>query len=58
MVEKKKQPLTITHEGKPVVQIVPYTKSVQSVLAELKGSVISYKDPTEPVGLDLWEALK
>lgn len=58
MVEKKKQPLTITHEGKPVVQIVPYTKSVKSVLAELKGSVISYKDPTEPVGLDLWEALK
>lgn len=58
LVEKSKQPLTITHEGKPVVQIVPYAKSVKSILAQLRGSVISYKDPTEPVGLDHWEALK
>lgn len=58
MVEKSKLPLTITHEGKPVVQVIPYVRSAKSILDELRGSVISYKDPTEPVGLDLWEALK
>lgn len=58
MVEKSKQPLTITHGGKPVVQVIPYMKKDDSALARLRGSVISYKDPFEPVGLDDWEALK
>ena len=64
MVEQNKQPLTITHAGKPVVQIVPYKKTmkdartVEEARARLKGSVLSYIDPMEPVGLDDWEALK
>lgn len=64
MVEKNKQPLTITHGGKPVVQVVPYKKSMMGVRtaeearARLKGSVLSYIDPFEPVGLEDWEALK
>lgn len=55
-VENKKQPLIITHGGKPVVKIVPY-QQVQT-LESLRGSVIYYKDPTEPVGEEDWEALK
>ena len=58
MVEKSKQSLTITHEGKPVVQVIPYTKKDDSALARLRGSVISYTKPFEPVGLEDWEALK
>lgn len=55
-VEKKKQPLIITHVGKPVVKIIPY-KDVQ-VLNSLLNTVVYYKDPTEPVGENIWEALK
>ncbi len=58
MVELLKQPVTITHAGKPVVQVIPYKKQVRDARAILRGSVISYKDPNEPVGLEDWEALK
>ena len=55
-VEKEKQPLIITHAGKPVVEVIPYKKP--SKLESLRGTLKFYKDPTEPVGLDDWEALK
>ena len=45
-VENKKQPLIITHVGKPVVKIVPY-KDIGK-LNYLRNSVVYYKDPTEP----------
>lgn len=55
-VEKKKQPLVITHAGKPVVQIVPYKQKV--LLDSLRGTVLRYDEPTEPVGVKDWKALK
>lgn len=55
-VEKKKQPLIITHVGKPVVKIVPY-KDVAK-LKFLHNSVLYYKNPRQPVSKDSWEALK
>lgn len=58
LVEKNRKPLIITHLGKPVVQVVPYKKKVSVARAILRGSVISYKDPDKPVGLEEWEALK
>ena len=58
-VEKKKKPLVVTHEGKPVVKIIPYKEETEDqILAKLRGSVIFYKDPTEPVGEDGWEVLE
>lgn len=57
-VEKDKNPLIVTHEGRPVVKITPYSDSNQEILDSLKNSVISYLDPSEPVGLEDWEALK
>ena len=58
-VEKKKKTLIITHGGKPVVEIVPYKeKKDEDILKSLRGSLIFYKDPTEPVGVEDWEALK
>ena len=58
-VEEKKKTLTITHKGKPVVKVEPFmTKSDEDILKKLKGSVTYYKDPTKPVGLSDWEALK
>jgi len=49
LVEKERKPLLITHNGKPVVQIVPYTQNPQRILKELRGSVIVYREPTNPV---------
>ena len=52
-VEKKKQTFIVTHDGKPVAKIVPYKE--KSVFQSLKNSVLSYKDPTKPVGEKDWE---
>lgn len=59
-VENNKQPIIITHAGKPVVKVIPYTeKSEQEVILQsLRGTVLKYEDPTEAVGLEDWEALK
>ncbi len=61
-VEKSKTPLVITHEGKPVVEVIPYKEKQQSdqeaILKSLRGTLVFYKDPTEPVGLEDWEVLK
>jgi prevent-host-death family protein len=56
-VEKEKKPLVITHEGKPVLKVSPYKQDPQQVLQSLKGSVISYVNPTQPVGENDWEIL-
>lgn len=55
-VEKKKQPIVITHVGKPVVTIIPYKE--KDALKALRNSVVYYKNPTEPVGKNIWEASK
>lgn len=57
-VQKQKHPLTITHAGKPVVQIVPYSENQDAVLQSLRGTVVSYKEPTKPIAKEEWEALK
>ena len=54
-VEQNKEPLIVTHWGKPVAKVVPYKEDSDAILASLRNSVISYKDPLEPVGED-WEA--
>lgn len=55
-VEKKKSAVVITHAGKPVVKVIPYQD--KSLRDSLRGSVISYEDPTEPVGEGDWEVLR
>ncbi|MDH5533801.1 MAG: type II toxin-antitoxin system Phd/YefM family antitoxin [Candidatus Pacebacteria bacterium] len=58
MVEKSKKPLIITHDGKPTIKISAYSEDTDSDLAQLKSSVVSYIQPTKPVGTDEWEALQ
>jgi len=58
-VESKKITLTITHFGKPIAKIVPYNTQVRANREVLRTSVISYKDPFEPVVKDKeWGVLK
>lgn len=57
-VELTGEELVITDHGRPVVKIVPYPGAGPDPLEELRHSVIRYDAPTEPVGLEDWEALR
>jgi prevent-host-death family protein len=62
-VEQTGQELIISDRGKPVLKIVPYREDDARALAakgrqRLKGSLLNYEDPYEPVGLEDWDALK
>ena len=57
-VERTGHELIITDHGKPVLKVVPYADDPQAALAELRGSVKRYDDPTEPVGLEDWDTLE
>ena len=57
-VERTRKDLVITDRGKPVLKISAYSQDPGEALEALRGSVLQYDDPTEPVGLEDWDALK
>ena len=57
-VQETRQPLVITDNGVPVLKIVTYTEDPDELLAALRGSVLDYEAPLEPVGENDWEALE
>jgi prevent-host-death family protein len=58
MVEKSRKPIIITDHGKPVLKVVPFSADPMEILKELRGTLVEYKAPTEPVGVNDWNALK
>jgi len=56
-VQDTGEEVIITDRGQPVLKIVPYLESPTDALKKLRNSVIRYKYPLEPVGLEDWEAL-
>jgi prevent-host-death family protein len=56
-VEETGEPLIITDRGRPVVRIEPYAPSGE-IRERLRGCVIRYDEPTEPVGESDWEAAR
>jgi prevent-host-death family protein len=57
-VETTGEPLVITDHGKPALEIRKIAKDDRDPLEILRGSVLRYDDPFEPVGVEDWEALK
>lgn len=57
-VERTGGEIVITDHGRPVVKILPYSQDSAEALKALRGSVLRYDDPCEPVGLEDWEALR
>jgi prevent-host-death family protein len=57
-VERTGQDLVITDKGKPVLRVTPFVDDPEQLLRSLRGSVIQFEDPTDPVGLGDWEALR
>ena len=58
LVEQKRQEILITDHGRPVVRIAPVEEAEESELEALRGLVVKYVDPFEPVGVDDWEAAR
>ena len=54
-IEKTGEEYVVTDHGKPVLKISRYHEKPDQLLAELKGSVLKYENPDEPVGLDEWD---
>jgi prevent-host-death family protein len=58
-VEHGNQPIIVTDMGNPVIHIMPYKKAPQKTyLYDLRGTLLKYERPLDPVGLEDWEALK
>ncbi|MEW6087104.1 MAG: type II toxin-antitoxin system Phd/YefM family antitoxin [bacterium] len=57
-IEKNDEELIITDHGRPVLKIVPFKPEPEAAMRLLKNSVKKFDKPTEPVGIDEWEALK
>jgi prevent-host-death family protein len=52
------QSLVILDRGRPVLRVVPYRGEAEEVLRILRGSVRRYEEPTKPVAIEEWEALR
>lgn len=57
-IEQSGEPLIITDHGRPALEIRPYKKVAKDPLEQLRGSVLHYERPTDPVAADEWEALQ
>jgi len=56
-VEQRSEELVITDHGRPVARVVPFAADVEGMLAPFRGTLIAYREPTEPVGEGDWNAL-
>ena len=57
-VEQTGTEIIITDRGKPVLKLVPYSEKPEKWLKSLRGSVLRYKAPTDPVSGEDWETTR
>lgn len=57
-IEVSGESLIITDHGKPSLEIRKLATEKSDPFERLRGSVLRYDDPFEPVGVKDWEALK
>ena len=55
LVQEQRETIVITDRGAPVLKIVPFEEEDDPDLAALRGTLVSYEEPLEPVG-EHWEA--
>lgn len=58
-VEASGEPLVVTDHGQPTLEVRPYRPAVSTAdpLEQLRGSVLRFDEPFEPVGENDWDAL-
>lgn len=57
-VESSGDPVIITDHGRPTLEVRVYAEPKRDPRAFLRGTVLRYDDPFEPVGPEDWDALK
>lgn len=57
-VEASGEPVIVTDHGEPKLEVRPYRPTIRPPLEVLKGSVLRYDQPTEPIGEADWATLK
>jgi antitoxin (DNA-binding transcriptional repressor) of toxin-antitoxin stability system len=57
-IEASGESVIVTDHGKPALEVRPYRASERNPLDVLRGSVVRYDNPTDPVAEDDWEALQ
>lgn len=57
-VEATGEPLVITDNGKATLEIRRINSAKYDPREALRGSLLRYDDPFEPVGVEDWDALK
>lgn len=57
-VEASGQSVVVTDHGKPTLEVRPYRDAERSPLDILRGSVVRYDNPTDPIGAEDWEAAR
>ena len=55
-VEASGESVIVTDHGKPVLEVRPYRIIERNPLDVLRGSVVRYENPTDPVAEGDWEA--
>ncbi|CAN7343256.1 type II toxin-antitoxin system Phd/YefM family antitoxin [Phyllobacterium sp. LjRoot231] len=55
-VESSGESLVVTDHGKPVLEVRPYRAIKRDLLEILRGSVVRYDRPTDPVADNEWDA--
>lgn len=55
-IEASGSSVIVTDHGKPTLEVRPFRGIGRNPLDVLRGSVVSYQNPTEPVAADEWEA--
>ncbi len=56
-VEMTGEPVIVTDHGTPSLIVRKYEVQIVNVRDMLKGSILRYDSPLEPVGLEDWEGL-
>ena len=58
LVQASGEPIVITDHGKPALELRPIAHAGHDPFQHLRGRVLRYDDPFEPVGAEDWDALK
>ncbi len=57
-IEAGGESIIVTDNGRPTLEVRRYVARVSDPLEALRGSVLKYEEPTEPVGDDDWDAAR
>ncbi|HUZ78057.1 MAG TPA: type II toxin-antitoxin system Phd/YefM family antitoxin [Chloroflexota bacterium] len=57
-IESSGEVIVVTDNGRPSIEVRPYQQADADPLEALRGTVLHYQDPLEPVGLEDWKALR